>query len=157
MDGLYKLGAFLDDVRAKLKPRKLYHTWLEYAGIPQGTAQSYVQAYNRFGEELPRFASLGIKKLLIASRLPDCVEYVKQHEEEIVSSSAQELEKQVRQLRQKGKKKGRSGRKPEYLEFGKVRIRSSHDGTRLSIEGINKSKQDEIMEAVIALLSHKRK
>ena len=116
-----------------------------------------MQAYNRFGEELPRFASLGIKKLLIASRLPDCVEYVKQHEEEIVSSSAQELEKQVRQLRQKGKKKGRSGRKPEYLEFGKVRIRSSRDGTRLSIEGINKSKQDEIMEAVIALLSHKRK
>jgi hypothetical protein len=153
LDSLYSLGRFLHDVRTKLKPHKLYYKWLEYAGIPQGTAQSYVQAYNRFGEELPRFAPLGIKKLLIASRLPNCVEYVEQHEDDIAALSADELAKQIKQIRQKGRKKGKGGRKPTYEEIGKVRIRPALDGSRLTVEGLTKAQQKEILEAIKALLS----
>lgn len=156
LDSLYNLGRFLDDVRTKLKPHKLYHTWLEYAGIPQGTAQSYVQAYNRFGEELPRFAPLGIRKLLIVSRLPNCVEYIKEHEEDIASGSTEELEKKVKLLRQERRKKGKADRKPTYLEIGRLRIRSSQDGKRMTIEGTTKSKQKEIMEALKTLLSQEK-
>ena len=156
LDSLYSLGRFLDDVRTKLKRHKLYYKWLEYAGIPQGTAQSYVQAYNRFGEELPRFAPLGIKKLLIASRLPNCVEYVEEHEDDIAALSADELAKQIKQLRQKGRKKGKGGRKPTYLDIGKVRIRPSQDGTRLIIEGTTQAKQKEIIEAIKGLLSQEK-
>ena len=94
---LYDLGHFLYGVRAKLKPAKLYHAWLEYAGIPQGTARNYVQAYERYREQLPRFASLGIKKLLIASRLPNCVEYVAEHEEAIAACTADEFAKEGRE------------------------------------------------------------
>jgi hypothetical protein len=153
LDSLHKMGTFLNEVRIKLKPHKLYHTWLEYAGIPRGTAQSYVQACRRFGDDLPRFAPLGIKKILIASRLPDCVEYLKKHEKDIASLTAQELEKQVKQLRLKARKKGSGGRPATYLEIGKVIIRPSLDGTRLTIEGLTKGKQKEIIDTLNALLS----
>ncbi len=156
LDSLFSLGRFLGEVRTKLKPHKLYYKWLEYAGIPQGTAQTYVQAYNRFGEELPRFAPLGIKKLLIASRLPNCVEYVEQHEEDIAALSADELAKQIKRIRQKGRKKGRGGRKPTYEEIGRVRIRPSQDGTRLIIEGTTQAKQKEIIGAIKSLLSQEK-
>ncbi len=152
LTGLYALGEFLHGVRKKLKPRKLYHTWLEYAGIPQGTAQNYVQAYRRYGEELPRFAPLGIKKLLIASRLPNCVEYVQEHEQDIAAQSAQEFEKKVKEIRKK-KKDGRGGRKPVYIEVGGYRIRPSLDGNRLTIEGITPTQQSRLIEAVKGLLS----
>ena len=49
LTSLYELGNFLHSVRARLKPLKLYHTWLDYAGIPRQTAQNYVQAYERYG------------------------------------------------------------------------------------------------------------
>jgi len=150
---LYDLGGFLHGVREKLKPHKLYHTWLDYAGIPQGTARNYLQAYERYGEQLPRFAPLGIKKLLIASRLPNCVEYIEEHEKDIAEQSAVELEKSVQQLRQRRQKKSNAGRKPKYFDIGRFRLRPSLDGTRLTIEGITETKQAELIEALKVLLS----
>lgn len=93
------------------------------------------------------------EKLPYSLSLPNCVEYVEQHEEEIASGSADELAKQVKQLRQKGRKKGKGGRKPMYVEVGKIRLRPSQDGSRLTIEGTTNAEQIEIMEAVNALLS----
>ena len=154
LSGLYELGSFLHGVRAKLRPHKLYHAWLDYAGIPRGTAQSYVQAYERYGGRLPRFAALGIRKLLIASRLPDCAEYVEQHEHEIASQTTEELEKQVKALRQRKEGQGKkAGRKPRYFSIGSCRIRPSMDGTKITIEGMTKKTQDELIEAIKKLLS----
>ena len=154
LSGLYELGAFLHGVRTKLRPHKLYHAWLDHAGIPRGTAQSYVQAYERYGGRLPRFAALGIRKLLIASRLPDCAEYVEQHEHEIASQTTEELEKQVKALRQRKQGKGKkAGRRPRFLSVGPYRIRPSVDGTKITIEGMTKKTQDELIEVVKRWLS----
>jgi hypothetical protein len=155
--GLYELGSFLLGVRAKLKPQKLYHTWLDYAGIPRGTAQSYVQACDRYREKLPQFSGLGIRKLLIASRLPDCVDYVEKHEQEIAAQTAEELERQVKRLRQqKHKKATRVGRKPKYVSVGAYRIRPSMDGSKITIEGMTKSEQEDFMSAIKEMLSRKK-
>ena len=154
LSGLYELGSFLHAVRTKLRPHKLYHAWLDYAGIPRGTAQSYLQAYERYGGRLPRFAALGIRKLLIASRLPDCAEYVEQHEQEIASQTTEELEQQVKALRQrKESRRKKAGRKPRYLPVGSYRIRPSMDGTKITIEGMTKKTQDELIEVVKRWLS----
>ena len=59
LESLYNLGRFLDDVRTKLKPHKLYYRWLEYAGIPQGTAQSYGPGLQPFRGGTPPLCSAG--------------------------------------------------------------------------------------------------
>ncbi len=151
---IYELGGFLFAVREKLKPQKLYYTWLDYAGIPQRTASNYVQVCERYADKLPKFAHLGVKKLLTAARLKDCVEYVEKNERAIAEQSAEELDKAVKALRSKKKVTGKGrGRHPTYIEIGKSRIRPSMDGTRLVIEGITKAKQDELIEAIKNLLS----
>lgn len=157
LSGLYELGTFLHGVRTKLKPHKLYHSWLDYAGIPRGTAQSYVQACERYQDKLPRFAALGIRKLLIASRLPDCADYVEQHEQEIASQTTEELEKEVKKLRQrKPAKETKVGRKPTYFSIGSYRIRPSLDGNKITIEGMTKKEQADFLAAIKELLSRKK-
>jgi hypothetical protein len=157
LTGLYELGTFLHGVRTKLKPHKLYHAWLDYAGIPRGTAQSYVQAYERFQDKLPRFASLGIRKLLIASRLPNCADYVEEHEDEIASQTTEELEKEVKKLRQKKPvKETKVGRKPTYFSVGSYRVRPSLDGNKITIEGMTKKEQEDFLAAIKELLSRKK-
>jgi len=155
--GLYELGTFLHGVRTKLKPHKLYHAWLDYAGIPRGTAQSYVQAYERYRDRLPRFAALGIRKLLIASRLPDCADYLELHEHEIASQTTEEFEKEVKKLRQrKPSRETKVGRKPIYVSIGSYRVRPSLDGNKITIEGMTKKEQEDFLEAIKELLSHKK-
>lgn len=95
IDSTYEMGGVLYGVRDQLRPHKLYYVRLDFTGIPLGTARNYLQAYERHRDRLPQFAQLGIKKLLIASRLSDCVEYVEHHEEAIASQSAVELEAQI--------------------------------------------------------------
>ncbi len=151
LNSIQELGTFLMRVRDDLKPKKLYYTWLEYAGIPQKTAHNYVQVQERFSDRLPQFAHLGIRKLVTASRLPDCVQYVERNEEKIADESAQELERTVRKLRSQKKQRGK-GRRPTYIEVGKCRIRPSMDGTKIIIEGITKKKQNELIEALKGLL-----
>ena len=152
---LYELGRFLLDVRSRLKPQKLYYAWLEFTGIPVGTARNYLQAYVRYRERLPQFAHLGIKKLLIASRMPDCVDYVEHHEEDISKQTAQELEEQVKARRKKARnpdKKPR-GRKPTVQEIGRLRIWPSLDGTKLRIEGMTSTERDQLIETIKTLFS----
>ena len=154
LGSMHELGTFLSQLREKLKPHKLYYRWLEYAGIPERTASNYVQVHERYADSLPKFAYLGIKKLLTASRLKDCADYVEKNEEAIAEQSAAELEQLVKALRSTKKRTetGR-GRKPTYIEIGKSRIRPSMDGTRLVVEGITKRKQAELIEAIKSLLS----
>jgi hypothetical protein len=154
LTSIYELGDFLYDVREKLKPHKLYYAWLDFAGIPQRTATNYVQVYERYTDKLLKFGHLGIKKLLTASRLPNCADYVAENEQTIAEQSAEELGRAVKALRSKRKKTetGR-GRKPNYIEIGQSRIRPSMDGTKLIIEGITKKKQAELIEAIKGLLS----
>jgi hypothetical protein len=154
LTGLYELGKFLDGAREELKPHKLYHAWLDYAGIPRGTAQSYVQAYGRYGDKLPRFAGLGIRKLLIASRLPECADFVEEHEQQIASQTTEELEAQVKKLREpKQIKDTKVGRKPTYISVGSYRIRPSGDGTKITIEGLSGPEQAKLIEAIKEMLS----
>jgi hypothetical protein len=157
LSSMYEMGNFLRGVRDRLKPKKLYHTWLELTGIPQGTAQNYVQASERYSDRLPQFAHLGIKKLLIASRLDDCVEYVQKHEQVIQEQTAEELEKRVRALRRRretrtGGGDGR-GRKPISLQVGRFKIYPSMDGTKLRIDGLSKTKQAKLIQALKDMLS----
>jgi hypothetical protein len=155
--GLYELGTFLHGVRTKLRPHGLYHAWLDYAGIPRGTAQSYVQAYGRYREKLPRFAALGIRKLLIASRLPNCADYVEQHEQEIASQTTEELEKQIKELKHgRQDKECRAGRRPSYISVGSYRIRPSLDGNKITIEGMTREEQADFIAAIKELLLGKK-
>lgn len=157
LSGMHEMGTFLRGVRDRLKPKKLYHTWLELTGIPQGTAQNYVQASERYSDRLPQFAHLGIKKLLIASRLEDCVQYVQKHEEMIAEQTAEELEKKVKALRKRretrsGDGDGR-GRKPMSIQVGRFKISPSMDGTKLRVEGLSKTRQTRLIAAIKDLLS----
>ena len=95
---------------------------------------------------------LGIKRLLIASRIPNCAEYVQDNEETIATEPAEEFEKQVRTLRSSRKKKA-GGRKPMYVEVGGCKVHPSGDGSRILIEGLTKKRQKEILEGIKELLS----
>ena len=95
LDSMFEMGRFLHKVRDQLRPYKLYYVWLEFTGIPLGTARNYLQAYERYRDRLPQFAHLGIKKLLIASRLNDCVDYVEKNEKVIATQTSAEFERQV--------------------------------------------------------------
>lgn len=155
LTSMYEMGTFLCAVRDRLKPERLYHTWLEITGIPQGTAQNYVQASERYSDQLPHFAHLGIKKLLIASRLEDCAQYVQKHEQAIAEQTAEELEKKVKALRRKRQTRNGDGRgrRPISVEVGKFKICPSMDGTKVRIEGLSKDRQIRLIEAIKDLLS----
>ncbi len=151
---IHELGTFLTGVKEKLKPHKLYYRWLEHTGIPQRTAANYTQIHERYADRLPQFAHLGIRKLLTASRLKDCVDYVEQNEEVIAEQSTAELEQAVKDLRSTKKTTGKArGPKPTYEQLGKYRIRPSSDGTRVVVEGLSKKQQAEVIEAIRAVLS----
>lgn len=152
MQSLYKTGHLLSEVRKALKPQKLFLTWIRYTGIPERTAYNYLRVYEGFGDHLPQLSHLGIKRLLIASRIPNCAEYVQDNEETIATEPAEEFEKQVRTLRAKREKK-KGGRKPKFVEVAGCKVRPSGDGTRILIEGLSAKKQQEIMEGIKELLS----
>lgn len=152
MQSLCETGHLLSEVRKVLKPQKLFLTWIRYTGIPERTAYNYLRVYEGFGEHLPQLSYLGIKRLLIASRAPNCVEYVENNEETIVKEPAEALEKRIRNLRAKSKKKP-GGRKPMYVEVGGCKVHPSGDGSRILIEGLTKKKQKEILEGIKELLS----
>lgn len=152
VEAISEAGAFLYEVRRILKPKKLFLTWMEFTGFPRRSAYNYLQVHESFGDQLPRFSHLGIRKLLAASHLKDCVDYVEQHEEVICKEPAQEFEKTVRKLRAKKKQDGR-GRKPTYVEIQGCKLRRSEDGTRISIEGLSKKRQAALFENIKGLLS----
>ncbi len=151
MKALWQTGQFLSEVRKKLKPHKLFLTWISHTGIAERTAYNYLRVYEKFGEQLPQLGHLGPKKLLIASRAKDCVKYVQENEQTIAQESAKDLYNKLRELRAKKQKKG-AGRKPTYEAVGGFKVRLSKDGTRITIEGLTDKRQKEIMEGLKELL-----
>lgn len=152
VQSLYETGHLLSEVRKALKPQKLFLTWIRYTGIPERTAYNYLRVYDGFGEQLPLLSHLGIKRLLIASRIPNCAKYVQDNEEIIAKEPAEEFEKQVRTLQAKREKK-KGGRKPKFLEVGGCKVRPSGDGTKILIEGLSTKRQKVILEGIKELLS----
>ncbi len=153
VETISETGGFLYKVRKILKPKKLFLSWMKFTGFPRRNSYNYLLVYRRFGDKLPQFSHLGIRKLLAASKLKNCVEYIEKHAEAIAKVSAEEFEKTVRKLRAKNKKTDGRGRKPSYTEVGGCKVRQSTDGTRIVIEGLSKDKQKALFEAIKASLS----
>jgi hypothetical protein len=155
-EGMNELGRILSEARAKLKPLGVYHAWLGFINLPRRTAQNYVQVRDRFKEHLPEFAHLGIKKLLIASKLEDCTDYLAKNLPKIEAETADELETEIKSILKKTKKaKKRGGGRPSTaLLLGNCTVHASSKGDKITIEGLTKSAQSEIIEALKGLLSH---
>lgn len=154
-EGINDLGKILSEVRTKLKPLGVYHAWLAFVNLPRRTAQNYLQVHDRFREHLPEFAHLGIKKLLIASKLDDCTDYLAKNLLKIEEESADELETEVKSVlkkSRKGKKRG-GGRPSTALKFGNYTVRAASKGNKITIEGLTQGKQKELIEALKGWLS----
>lgn len=154
-EGINDLGRILSEVRSKLKPLGVYHAWLEFISLPRRTAQNYVQVADRYKEHLPEFAHLGIKKLLIASKVEDCTDYVAKNLPKIEEETAEELEKEIKAALKKSKKtkKKGGGRPSQAMILGACTVHASSKGDRITIEGLTKSTQTKILEALKGLLS----
>lgn len=149
------LGRILSEVRAKLKPLGVYHAWLEFINLPRRTAQNYVQVYDRYKEQLPEFAHLGIRKLLIASKLDDCTDYLAKNLPKIEEKTAQDLETEIKSVLNKTKqaKKRGGGRSSKALRIGDCILRASLKGDKITIEGLTKRRQAQLWEAIKELIS----
>jgi len=154
-EGINDLGKILGEARAKLKPLGVYHAWLAFINLPRRTAQNYAQVYDRYGEHLPEFAHLGIRKLLIASKLENCPEYVAQNLPKIESETADELETEIKSALKKAKKpkKPGGGRPSKALIFGDCTVRASSKGNKITIEGLTENTQAQLLEALKGWLS----
>ncbi len=154
-EGINDLGRILGEARAKLKPLGVYHAWLAFINLPRRTAQNYLQVHDRFKERLPEFAHLGIKKLVIASKLEDCPEYVAKNLPKIEAETADELETEIKSVLKKTKKpkKPGGGRPSKALIFGDFTVRASSKGNKITIEGLTKNTQAQLIEALKGLLS----
>lgn len=148
-------GRFLHKVRDTLKPKKLFLTWMKITGFPERNSYNYMHVYERFGDKLPQFSYLGIRKLLAVAHLKDCVDYVEKHEETIAKEPAEEFEKKIRNRVEASKNKSKDGRgrKPEYTTFGECKLRLSGDGTKISVEGLSRKQQSALFEAIKSWLS----
>jgi hypothetical protein len=153
LNSIYEIGTLLSQVRAKLKKKKLYHTWLKFIGLPERTAQNYVQAYDRFADRLPDFSSLGIKKLLIASKLSDRVSYVEKNLERLRGQTAQDLDKEVKAMLGEPVQKSGKVKSSKKIEIGGYKINPSKDGSRITIECTSKVDQDELIKGLSKFLS----
>lgn len=154
-EGINDLGRVLGEVRSKLRPLGVYHAWLEFINLPRRTAQNYLQVSDRYKERLPEFAHLGIKKLLIASKVDDCTDYVAKNLPKMEEETAEELEKEIKAALKKSKKtKKKGGGRPSHaLILGDCTVRASSRGDRINIEGLTKTTQTKILEALKGLLS----
>lgn len=151
---MYEAGKIISEVNQRLKPKKLYMVWLEHVGLPQRTAHNYMQVYKRYGEKLADLAHLGIRKLLIASRLKDCADYVEQNQTTIADNTSVELEEMVRSmLPAKGGQKSKTSASKSCIEIGNYRIKPSSGGKSITVEGLTKEQQSELIEALKKILS----
>ncbi len=154
LNSIYEIGKLLFEVRSKLKKKKLYHTWLKFIGLPERTAQNYVQAYDRFTDRLPDFSCLGIKKLLIASKLPEHVKYVEANLERLTEQTAQDFEKEVKALLGQPVKISGKSESSKKIDMGSYKVTPSQDGSRITIECTSKSDQEKLIEKLGGLLSN---
>jgi hypothetical protein len=153
LNSIYEIGKLLHEVRSKLKKKKLYHTWLAFVGIPERTAQNYVQAYDRFSDRLPEFSCLGIKKLLIASKIPNHIRYVEANLERLTQQTAKDFEDEVNALLGKpvtksGKTMGRN-----QMKIGNYKITTFEGTGKIVIECTDESDQGRLIQDLTNLYS----
>jgi hypothetical protein len=149
---VHEIGEFLDQVRQSLKPKGLFLTWLDFTGFPRRTAYSYLKLHDTFQAELPAFSYLGVKKLLAASTLKDGMEFVKERETDLSRMPVTEVEKWVKDIKQKAKK-GKGGRKPKFEEIGRFKLRTSTDGTKVIVENLDDDTRKKLLAAINEVLS----
>lgn len=152
METVYETGRFLHEVRMALKPKRLFLTWMNFTGLQERRSYRYLKVYERFGDRLPDFAHLGIRKLLAASKLKDCVGYLDEQREDAEKQTAEQFEQTIRE-RMAGNMKVKTRRKPSYEEIDGLKLSRTEDGKRLVIDGLSKERQNELFERIRALLS----
>ena len=155
MTSIYETGHFLFEVRQVLKPKKLFLTWMTLTGLQERNSYRYLKIYQRYRDHLPDFSHLGIRKLLAAAKLKNCVDYLEEHVEDAEKQTVQQFEETIRKLKGTRKKDGR-GRKPSYEEVAGYRMRRAKDGTKITIEGLSMKSQEELFKAIKKLLSKEK-
>lgn len=147
-------GEFLAEAQSQLKGTGLWLRFLEEIGFGRRSAYNYIQIHSAFGEKLPQFAHLGIRKLQAASRLHDPVKYVEEHLTQIADEPADKFEENVRaSLKKKVSTGKKRGPKSRVIEHGEVRLLPSRDGKSLRVEGLSPDLQEKIIQALNDLLS----
>lgn len=155
MTAVYETGHFLHEVREVLKPKKLFLTWMSFTGLQRSWSYRYLKVYEKFGDRLPEFGHLGIRKLIAASHLKNCVEYLDKHTEDAETQSAEQFEQTVLNLRAKRKGKARRRpRKPSSRPIAGCKVSRSADGSRLVVEGLTHEAQNELSEVINTWLFH---
>lgn len=149
---IHEVAGLLNDVRQALKPRGLFIAWLDVTGFPRRTAYNYLKLHDTFREELPAYSYLGVKKLMAASTLRNGMSFVKDNEEALSRKPVIEIEAWIRAQKQKTKK-GKGGRKPNFEQIGKFKVRKSTDGTRVIVENLDDDTREKILIAINDILS----
>lgn len=149
---IHETGRFLADVRNNLKPQKLFLTWLNFAGFPRSTAYNYLKLHDRYEEDLPKYSTIGVKKLLSVSKLKNCREYLSENAEQIAIKKATEVVEAVNQELKKRPKRRGGGRKPTFETINGFIVRKSDDGTKVVVEALNKEAQENLLVAIKAAL-----
>ncbi|MFH0823159.1 MAG: hypothetical protein V2B18_10450 [Pseudomonadota bacterium] len=151
LETIHDTGRFLYEVREILKPKGLFLRWMELTGFRDRRYYRYLRVYGSFRDDLSRFSHLGIRKLEAASRLKNCVEYLENNAEDAEKQTVKEFEQTVRNLRT-GKKKGSKAKPPKFDEIAGYKVSRTQDGKRMVVEGLSRKKQNELFEAIKALL-----
>jgi hypothetical protein len=147
---VFETGEFLHGVRERQKEHGLWIRFLDTIGLSRRTAHNYIQAYERFGDQIPNFSYLGVTKLLITSRVKDPVAYVQEHEKDIAASTTSELTRKIAELRKRPSTRKRKPMRPEPVEMGYQRVRAvaSGNGKVLTVHGLDKNLQSEVIKAL---------
>ncbi|MFH1117306.1 MAG: hypothetical protein V1792_25590 [Pseudomonadota bacterium] len=88
---------------------------------------------------------------MTALRLKKRVEYLEKNAEDAVRQTVKEFEQTVRNLRT-GKKKGSKAKPAKFDEIAGYKVSRTQDGKRMVVDGLSRKKQNELFEAIKALL-----
>lgn len=149
---LYETGRFFKQVKDRQKPQKLWMAYAETIGIPRRTLHTYIQVFERFGENVTQYAYLGVTKLMAVSRLKEPVRYIESRTDELVKTSTRDLIRQIIEELQKDKKVRKTKKKkkkesePIETALQGVRLIPSKNGQVVKVIGLNKKLQETIIE-----------
>ncbi len=91
-------GRLLSEVKPRLKKHRLYNQFLRDLDLSRSTAHNYVRLWVAFGESLPRFFHLSMRKLVvIAAAANDPCLFCRENEEMILKTSLEDLRKIFKQ------------------------------------------------------------
>lgn len=154
VQAVYDMGELLYQVRKRQKKRRLWMRFQEEIGLTKSAANNYIRVYERFGESLREYQHLGISKLELLSSMEQPVEYLQANSETVAKSSVRDIRNVVAEAKSKGNRKPRD-RKTDYEEekIGDCTVKISSNGSFLQIVGLNKEKQQAILDHLKSLLS----